>query len=138
MQPSNIQCRVRAIDHIVLTVSNIPDAVRFYTQVLGMRGEQFAGADGARRWALNFGQSKINLHQKGQEFSPNAANAAPGTADLCFLTDAPITDWMDHLDVHQVEIEAGPVERTGAKGAITSLYFRDPDQNLIEVSVPVL
>lgn len=136
MQQSQIQCRVRAIDHLVLTVSSIPETVRFYTQVLGMRGEQFDGADGVRRWALNFGQSKINLHQKGREFQPNAVNAAPGTADLCFLTDAPIRDWIDHLNTHQVAIEEGPVPRTGAKGRITSVYFRDPDGNLVEVSVP--
>lgn len=135
MQQSPIQCRVRAIDHLVLTVNSIPETVRFYTQVLGMRGEQFDGTDGVRRWALNFGQSKINLHQKGREFLPNAANAAPGTADLCFLTDAPIRDWIDHLNTHQVEIEEGPVPRTGAKGRITSIYFRDPDGNLVEVSV---
>jgi catechol 2,3-dioxygenase-like lactoylglutathione lyase family enzyme len=120
----------------VLTVRNIPETVRFYTQVLGMRGEQFEGADGLRRWALSFGQSKINLHQQGREVKPNAANAAPGTADLCFLTDAPIRDWIDHLDTHQIYIEDGPVQRTGARGPITSRYFRDPDDNLIEVSAP--
>lgn len=136
MSQSQIQCRVRALDHLVLTVRSIPETVRFYTQVLGMRGEQFTGADGARRWALNFGQSKINLHQQGREVKPNAENAAPGTADLCFLTDAPIGDWIAHLETHQIFIEDGPANRTGAKGPIVSLYFRDPDDNLIEVSVP--
>ncbi|MGC3940052.1 VOC family protein [Roseobacter sp. EG26] len=136
MQQSEIQCRVRALDHLVLTVKSIPETVRFYTQVLGMRGEQFEATDGTRRWALLFGQSKINLHQKGREFEPKAAHAQPGTVDVCFLTDAPIEAWTRHLTKHQIELEDGPVRRSGAKGPITSLYLRDPDQNLIEVSVP--
>lgn len=135
MSPSDIQCRVRVLDHLVLTVASIPETVRFYTQVLGMRGEQFEAADGTRRWTLLFGQSKINLHQKGREFDPKAAHPNPGTADLCFLTDAPLEDWMAHLVTHQVDIEDGPVPRSGAKGPIMSLYLRDPDRNLIEVSV---
>lgn len=108
MPQSRIQCRVRELDHLVLTVSNIPDAVRFYTQVLGMRGMQFTATDGSRRWALQFGQSKINLHQTGREFAPSAADPRPGSADLCFLTDAPLPEWIAHLDTHQVEIEEGP------------------------------
>lgn len=137
MQHSDIQCRVRTLDHLVLTVKSIPETVRFYTQVLGMRGEQFKAADGTRRWALLYGQSKINLHQQGREFKPKAGNAHPGTADLCFLTDAPMEAWMSHLTTHQIEIENGPVQRSGAIGDIISVYLRDPDQNLIEVSVPV-
>ncbi len=136
MPPSDIQCRVRVLDHLVLTVASIPETVRFYTQVLGMRGEQFDAADGTRRWALLFGQSKINLHQKGREFDPKAAHPNPGTADLCFLTDAPLEDWMTHLATHQVDVEDGPVPRSGATGAIMSLYLRDPDGNLIEVAAP--
>ena len=136
MQQPEIQCRARALDHLVLTVSDITETVRFYTQVLGMRGMQFDAADGSRRWALKFGQSKINLHQKGREFAPKAAHTQTGSADLCFLTDAPIDDWLAHLAIHQVEIEEGPVRRTGATGPIVSVYLRDPDQNLIEVSVP--
>ncbi|MBW4709432.1 VOC family protein [Roseobacter sp. YSTF-M11] len=136
MHQSEIQCRVRALDHLVLTVASIPETVRFYTQVLGMRGEQFEATDGTRRWSLLFGQSKINLHQKGREFDPKAAHAHPGTADICLLTDAPLEAWIVHLTTHQVEIEEGPVQRTGARGPITSLYLRDPDKNLIEVSVP--
>lgn len=134
--PPDIQCRVRALDHLVLTVKSIPETVRFYTQVLGMRGEQFEATDGTRRWALLFGQSKINLHQKGREYDPKAAYPHPGTADLCFLTDAPLSEWKTHLTTHQVDIEDGLVPRSGARGPITSLYVRDPDGNLIEVSVP--
>ena len=138
MAQSDIQCRVRELDHLVLTVSSIPETVRFYTQVLGMRGQQFEVADGSKRWALRFGQSKINLHQKGREFDPKAANPGTGTADLCFLTDAPIEDWVKHLTIHGIKIEDGPVARSGATGPMTSLYLRDPDRNLIEVSVPAL
>lgn len=136
MLNTEIQCRVRALDHLVLTVKNIPDTVRFYTQVLGMRGQQFTATDGTRRWALNFGQSKINLHQAGRSFDPKAAHPTTGSADLCFLTDAGLDDWMTHLAIHQIEIEDGPVTRSGATGPIASIYIRDPDLNLIEVSVP--
>ncbi|WP_187429356.1 Virulence protein [Roseobacter fucihabitans] len=135
LQPE-IQCRVRMLDHFVLTVKSIPETVRFYTQVLGMRGEQFQAADGTRRWALLFGQTKINLHQQGREFKPNAGHAQPGTADVCFLTDAPVEAWISHLTTHQIDIEDGPIDRLGAIGPIVSLYLRDPDDNLIEVSVP--
>ena len=138
MQHSEIQCRVRELDHLVLTVASIPETVRFYTQVLGMRGQQFQVADGSKRWALRFGQSKINLHQKGREFDPKAAQPTAGSADLCFLTDAPIADWIRHLTIHGVQIEDGPVPRSGATGPITSLYIRDPGRNLIEVSVPTV
>ncbi|MDW4500140.1 VOC family protein [Sulfitobacter sp. D35] len=136
MPQSPIQCRVRELDHLVLTVADITETVRFYTQVLGMRGTQFEVADGTRRWALLFGRSKINLHQKGREFDPRAADPRPGSADLCFLTDAPLDEWLAHLETHQVEIEDGPVPRSGARGPITSVYVRDPDGNLIEISVP--
>lgn len=136
MQQSEIQCRVRAFDHLVLTVRSIPDSVRFYTQVLGMRGVQFDAGDGSKRWSLVFGHSKINLHQAGREFEPKAASPTPGSADICLLTDAPLADWINHLTVHEVEIIEGPVKRTGARGPIMSLYLRDPDQNLIEVAVP--
>lgn len=133
MPQSDIPCRVRALDHLVLTVASIPETVRFYTQVLGMRGEQFTAATGERRWALMFGRTKINLHQKGREFLPKAQVATPGSADLCFLTDSTMQDWIAHLTIHQIEIEDGPVARTGAAGPIMSVYIRDPDGNLIEI-----
>jgi catechol 2,3-dioxygenase-like lactoylglutathione lyase family enzyme len=135
MPQSDIQCRVRALDHLVLTVGNIPATVRFYAQVLGMRGQQFAVADGSKRWALHFGQSKINLHQRDRTFDPKAANPTPGSADLCFLTDAPLEAWLSHLTIHGIEIEEGPTPRTGATGPLTSIYIRDPDRNLIEIGV---
>lgn len=136
MPDPNLQCRVRVLDHLVLTVANIPQTVRFYTQVLGMRGEQFTGADGGRRWALLFGQSKINLHQAGREFTPHARQPSAGAADVCFLSDAPLEEWQAHLATHDIQIEQGPVRRTGARGPIMSLYLRDPDGNLIEIGHP--
>ena len=133
---TNPDLRVRALDHLVLTVASIPESVRFYTSVLGMRGSQFKAADGSTRWALKFGQQKINLHQVGREFEPKAVHATAGSADLCLLTDAPIADWIGHLTVHGLKIEDGPVARSGATGPIVSIYIRDPDENLIEISVP--
>lgn len=99
-----------------------------------MTAEAFTPADGTRRWALKFGAQKINLHKAGAEFEPKAAHPAPGTADLCFLSDAPVADWQDHLAAQGVTVEEGPVPRTGATGPLTSIYVRDPDGNLIEIS----
>lgn len=128
--------RVTSLDHLVLTVADIGVTVAFYTTVLGMRAERFQPADGSTRTALKFGAQKINLHQAGAEFDPKAAMPKPGSADLCFLTDVPLDDWQAHFAAHGVEVEEGPVARTGATGPILSLYLRDPDGNLIEVSTP--
>lgn len=128
--------RVTSLDHLVLTVANIGATVAFYSMVLGMRAERFQPADGTTRTALAFGAQKINLHQSGAEFEPKAATPKPGSADLCFLTDGPLEDWQAHFAAHGVVVEEGPVARTGATGPIMSLYIRDPDGNLIEVSVP--
>lgn len=125
--------KVHAIDHLVLTVADIPSTIRFYTSVLGAIADEFAVADGSTRWALRIGRQKINLHQAGQEFDPKAARPVPGSADLCFLTDHTSDEWLTHLKDHGVPVEDGPVSRTGATGPILSLYFRDPDHNLIEV-----
>jgi len=122
--------KVVGLDHFVITVASIPATVAFYERVLGMQSEQF-GAD--KRWALRFGPHKINLHQKGREFEPKAGTALPGTADLCFLVDD-IEGMAEHLAKCGVEILMGPVPRAGARGMMTSYYFRDPDQNLIELS----
>ncbi|XP_070693271.1 glyoxalase domain-containing protein 5 [Pempheris klunzingeri] len=118
------------LDHLVLTVKSVPDTVNFYTSVLGMEAITFKGD----RKALGFGQQKFNLHQLGQEFEPKAKRPTLGSADLCLITQTPLATVAAHLKVCGVQIEEGPVERTGAVGTITSLYFRDPDGNLIEVS----
>lgn len=122
------------LDHLVLTVASIPATIAFYQDVLGMRSERFETATGEIRQALKFGTSKINLHQQGQEFEPKAQHPTPGSADLCFLTQTPIPDWQIHLAARDVTIEDGPVPRTGATGPLVSIYIRDPDQNLIEIS----
>ncbi|MDD2546642.1 MAG: VOC family protein [Burkholderiaceae bacterium] len=118
------------LDHLVLTVQDIDATVAFYTRVLGMEPVTFAGG----RKALAFGAQKINLHAQGREFEPKAAQPTPGSADLCFITSVPLAEVQQHLAACQVPITEGPVQRTGATGPILSVYFRDPDQNLIEVS----
>lgn len=125
---------VQSIDHLVLTVAD-PDATRrFYEQALGMHSARFTPADGSTRWALTFGTQKINLHVAGQEFAPKANRPTPGSADLCFLSETPLAEWQAHLAAQGIAVEEGPVKRTGATGPITSIYLRDPDGNLIEVS----
>ena len=122
--------KVKAIDHIVLTVKDIDATCRFYARVLGMSITTFGGG----RRALSFGAQKINLHQYGCEFDPKAKKPTPGSADLCFITSMPVSDVVEHLRACGVELLEGPVQRTGAAGPIMSVYFRDPDGNLIEVS----
>lgn len=125
---------VESLDHLVLTVADMAASVGFYSDVLGMRAEKFSPADGSERWALAFGSQKINLHQAGAEFEPKAVLATAGSADLCFLSAQPLEEWQTHLAVLGVDVELGPIGRTGAQGQIRSLYLRDPDGNLIEVS----
>lgn len=125
-----------SLDHLVLTVADLDRTVEFYTGALGMKAQHFDATDGTMRHALRFGDQKINLHQAGHEFAPKAAYPAPGSADLCFLSHVPLADWMRHLETRAVAIEEGPVARTGALGPITSIYLRDPDGNLIEISNP--
>src|SRR5512139_246518 len=122
-----------AIDHVVLTVRDIPASVAFYTRVLGMREVVFGGG----RRALAFGRCKLNLHQAGRKFEPKAAHPAPGAIDLCLLVRTPIAEVVRQLAALGVAIEAGPVERSGAQGPILSVYVRDPDGNLIELSNPL-
>jgi catechol 2,3-dioxygenase-like lactoylglutathione lyase family enzyme len=122
--------RIDRLDHLVLTVADIDATTDFYTRVLGMKAVTF----GAGRTALAFGQSKINLHQAGHEFEPKAYRPTPGSADLCLITTDSLDRVIEELVRHDVPIEEGPVERTGATGPILSVYFRDPDRNLIEVS----
>ena len=122
--------RIDRLDHLVLTVADIDATVDFYTRVLGMEAVTF----GAGRTALAFGRSKINLHRAGHEFEPKAHRPTPGSADLCLIAEGPLERVIEDLAAHGVPMEEGPVERTGATGPIRSVYFRDPDLNLIEVS----
>ena len=124
---------VDSIDHVVLTVRDLPASVAFYTQVLGMREVRY----GEDRLALAFGRCKLNLHQAGREFEPKAAHPVPGAVDLCLLVRTPVDAVVRHLATHGVAVESGPIERTGARGPILSVYVRDPDGNLIELSNPL-
>ena len=124
---------VTAIDHIVLTVASIERSVAFYQRVLGMEHVTF-GPD--NRSALRFGDQKINLHEAGREFEPRAIRPWPGSGDVCFLVDD-LEDVAAHLQSCGIEIVAGPGPRTGARGTIHSVYIRDPDGNLVELSAYV-
>jgi len=121
--------RITSLDHLVLTVASIEQTCEFYQRVLGCGREIFAGG----RTALTFGDQKINLHEAGREFEPRARLATPGSGDLCFLVDD-FESAQTQLQNENVEIIEGPVERTGARGTLTSIYCRDPDGNLIELS----
>ncbi|MCQ4325907.1 VOC family virulence protein [Stutzerimonas stutzeri] len=121
------------LDHLVLTVADIEATVDFYTRVLGMQAVTF----GEGRKALAFGNQKINLHQAGREFEPKAERPTPGSADLCFIVATSLEAVVAHLERQGAAIIEGPVQRTGATGPIRSVYLRDPDQNLIELSNPL-
>ena len=121
---------ITALDHLVLTVADVARSIDFYTRVLGMEAITF----GEGRKALRFGSQKINLHQLGAEVLPNAARATAGSADLCLLTDTPLPQVLAELAAHQIEAISDIVPRTGAVGAIGSVYLRDPDGNLLEIS----
>ena len=122
--------KIARIDHVVLTVADLERTLSFYERVLGMRPVTFG--DGRR--ALAFGDQKLNLHQAGREFEPKARRPTPGSVDICFTTEVPLDAVAAHLRAESVAIELGPVEKVGARRALRSLYFRDPDGNLIEVS----
>ncbi|MCG8512024.1 MAG: VOC family protein [Rhodospirillales bacterium] len=122
--------RIDRLDHLVLTVADIEETCRFYTEVLGMRREEF----GAGRVALKFGDQKINLHPASAPLEPHARIPTPGSADLCFLTKTPIAQVMARLWDFGVTILEGPVERSGARSRLNSVYCTDPDGNLIEIS----
>ena len=121
--------RVVSFDHLVLTVRSIDATCDFYSTVLGMEVVTF----GEGRKALAFGSQKINLHEQGHELEPKAERPTPGSADLCFVTDVPLVEFIEHLNALDVPILKRPVSRTGAVGPINSVYLRDPDANLIEV-----
>ncbi|HEX4214644.1 MAG TPA: VOC family protein [Candidatus Dormibacteraeota bacterium] len=126
--------RISSLDHLVLTVRSVEAAVDFYTSVLGMNVRSSPAPDGRSRMALRFGSQMINLHPAGAEFEPKARRPTPGGGDVCLLTDDPLDDWLQHLEEAGVPIIEGPVPRRGALGPMMSLYFRDPDGNLLEVS----
>jgi len=118
------------IDHIVLTVFDIDRTIDFYSRVLGMEPVTFAGG----RRGLSFGRQKLNLHQAGREYEPKALRPAPGAIDLCFIAATPLGQVIEALEAEKVAIIQGPVAKTGALGSMQSVYFRDPDGNLVEVS----
>jgi len=122
--------KIDRLDHLVLTVADIGVTCEFYSRVLGMKVVTF----GNDRKALQLGRQKINLHKRGKEFDPKAANPTPGSGDFCFITQTPLPQVMGHIRSCGVKIIEGPVRRTGAVGPIESIYLRDPDGNLIEVS----
>lgn len=128
--PAASPIRITGLDHVVLTVADQDRAIAFYRDVVGMRPVSFGGG----RWALEFGPSKINLHETGHEIAPHAARPVPGSADFCLVTITPLDEVRAHLRAHGVAIEAGPALRTGARGPMTSVYIRDPDRNLVEIA----
>ena len=122
--------KIDRIDHIVLTVHSIERTCAFYSSAFGMEVRSF----GEGRKALAFGRQKLNLHEPGKEFEPKAARPTPGSIDLCLITDTPLVEVQQHLVDVGVAVVDGPIRRTGAIGPILSIYVRDPDDNLIEVS----
>ena len=126
---------IKSIDHIVLTAENIDKTIQFYCDVLGMTLERFRPADGSpERLALCFGTQKINLHQAFSPYVPHAKNPISGAVDMCFLSDVSVDDWVKIFTEQSIPIEAGPTAKTGATGPLWSVYVRDPDGNLIEIS----
>ncbi len=122
--------QIKTLDHLVLTVKDIDKTVEFYTKALGMKKEIFKGS----RVALKYGSQKINLHLLGNEFEPKAQNVKEGSADLCFIIDSSLEEAIEHINSLGIKLEEGIVQRTGANGDIDSIYLRDPDMNLIELS----
>lgn len=125
--------QVRAIDHFVLVVLSIEATVDFYRRVLGLEAREIAPG----RWALHFGNQKINLQQLHASVDPQTRHPARGAGDFCLLTDTPIAEVVRHLESQGVKIINGPIQRTGATGPILSVYFYDPDENLVEISNPI-
>ncbi|EST16218.1 glyoxalase/Bleomycin resistance /Dioxygenase superfamily protein [Pseudomonas putida S610] len=121
---------INHLDHLVLTTIDVEACTDFYTRIMGMKLESF----GAGRLALRFGEQKINVHVRGQEFEPKAHLPVPGALDLCFIASISLDEVVAHLEAQQWPIIEGPIQRTGAMGPIRSVYVRDPDLNLIEIS----
>ena len=126
---------IQSIDHVVMQAADVPETIRFYTKILGMTHSEFQPPTGGPvRQSLHFGVQKINLHDAESPFLPHARNPAAGSVDLCFITQQSLGDWQQHLANCGVVIENGPICKTGANGPILSIYIRDPDGNLIEIS----
>jgi catechol 2,3-dioxygenase-like lactoylglutathione lyase family enzyme len=118
------------IDHVVLTVADVDVTLSFYQRVLGMKAEAY----GQGRKALVFGKQKFNVHPLQNDIEPKAAKPTPGSMDLCLISTTPLAKVMEHMKAQHVKIEKGPIKRVGVGGLITSIYIRDPDHNLIEIS----
>ena len=127
--------QIERLDHVVLTARDVQATADFYARVLGLRAEIHEDPSHTFHYgALHFGQQKINLHQAGHEFEPKALLPTPGAADLCFVTTASPEEVVQHLQTCGIQILEGPVPQSGARGPMTSVYFRDPDQNLVEIA----
>ena len=123
------------IDHVVLTTRDLSACLRFYSEILGMKHETFKTPT-ETRIALKFGNQKINVHEWGREFTPRAHVAAPGTLDLCFISSVSLEEVIARLKTANIPILEGPVAKTGAVSKLRSVYVRDPDLNLVEISEP--
>ena len=129
------KCHVSAVDHIVMTVTDVSKTIDFYCSVLGTTMVEFVPPTGGpARKSLHFGKQKINLHDATSPYVPHSRVPQAGSVDLCFISAQSLNDWQTHLANHDVFVEEGPVRKTGANGALMSLYIRDPDGNLIEIS----
>ena len=128
--------KVEKIDHVVITVKDLNKTIDFYTNALGMKLEKFSSSldNNQIRYAVSFGSQKINIHEEIKPFKPNALNPSSGSMDICFISKNKINDWVHHLVKKGINIEIGPERKTGALGPILSIYIRDPDFNLIEIS----
>lgn len=122
--------RIKSLDHLVITASDLQATIDFYTRVLGMEHVAF----GNNLHAVQFGDQKFNIHDTSTDVSPKAKNIVPGSADFCLICETPVSQVILHLADCGIEIEEGPVTRSGAAGTLESVYFRDPDGNLVEVS----
>ena len=123
------------IDHVVITVLDINKSIDFYSNILGMELQEYlSSTDNVKRKSLKFGKQKINLHEASKPFKPYANNPLPGIKDICFLSEINIDDWIKIFNKFMIKIEDGPLQKTGANGPIKSIYVRDPDKNLIEIS----
>ena len=129
------KCKIVAIDHIVLTVHDLAKTISFYCDVLGMELETFLPFEGGEeRKSLRFGDYKINIHHENSPYEPHALNPISGAIDICFISSRSIDDWKSIFDKKSIKIELGPIKKAGANFPIMSIYVRDPDQNLIEIS----